>query len=236
MNPRIPVRASCVALLLACGPGFAPAAIIYDTFGPDPYTPGINSHYVAWGYSSFSGVGFGSSICTPFSFGASAYQLTSITLDIRLAGNEIAPNLEIGIYPDAGGFPSLMPVANTFANPTHAGVQRQAITYSFSGANVLAPDTPYWMVFQPKTYGLTSESYDAAYFISSSSYAPNGRFGARTLPFPDSNEWTPWAFNNNGAPPVFRLEGFAVPEPGAWALLTLGGTALLGHAARRRRK
>ena len=211
------------------------AAIIFDTFGPDPYTPGINSHYLVWEYGSFSGVGGGRSISTPFSFAGSAYQLSSITLDIRLAGNEISPNLEIGIYPDAGGRPALTPVANLLPNPTFVTAQRQALTYSFGGVHVLAPDTPYWMVFQPHTFAVASESYNAAYYISSSTFLPNGGVAVRTLPFPDSSEWTAWTYYNAPSP-VFRLEGLAVPEPGTWTLFALGGGALLWQAARRRGK
>jgi hypothetical protein len=209
--------------------GHTNAAIIYETLGPDPLTPAQDAHVTGWNH-----FGFGSSVAAPFSFTDAAYRLDSITLSVRLAGNEAAPNLEIGIYLDSGGFPSLTPVANIYPNPTFITFQRQLLTYSFAEHEVLAPNTPYWLVLQPRIFGTASEEFDADYSFAMATNLPNGGGAARTLPFPENSPSDGWA-TYNGAPPVFRLDGTAVPEPGTWALLGLGG-ALLWSATRRRRK
>jgi hypothetical protein len=204
------------------------AAVIYETFGPDPFVRGGNAHTVEYVF------GHGRAVSTPFSFGGSYYELSSITLDIGLAGNENSPNLEIGIYGDVNGFPSLTPLASLDANPTSAAGQRQSVSYSFTPGNTLLPNTPYWLVLQPHTIAVPTADYDASYFISTSAAVPSGGFAVRTMSYPTSSEWSSWTFFN-GPPPVFRLEGTAVPEPGTWALLALG-TAAFWCAARRRRK
>ena len=225
---------SFAAVLLTAIAGAIPmhAAVIYDTFGPEPFQPGFNLHSIVWAYSHGSGVGVGNCVAAPFRFSGLPYVPTAITLDIQLNGLESGPNLQIAIHPDSDGSPSLSPVTFLNPSPTLVGLERQTLTYSFNGSSVLNPDTDYWLVLQPHTYAVATESFNANYYFSTTSYLPNSGFATRFLPYPDSSAWSPWV-SYGGPSPAFRLEGTAVPEPAAWTLLALGGAGL--RALRRRR-
>jgi len=78
-------------LLVTCARGDT----IYSTLGPQPYSSNGFSYTVGWEYSVPAAAGGGIGIAAPFSFGSSAYQLDSVTLDIGLAITEHSPNLQI---------------------------------------------------------------------------------------------------------------------------------------------
>jgi hypothetical protein len=219
----------CWIALLLCVARSGLADILYSTYGPDPYTPHSSVHTVRWNYTVFpdgGGTGIARAIATPFSFTGRSYELQSITLDIGEYG-ENTSNLQLGICYDAGGQPSSDPFISITPNPTFAGDERQSITYSFSSGSFLQPDTPYWLVLEPNTYGVSTDAYNAGYAVSSSRVQPYAGFSVRTLSYNGSGSWSDWTFYA-GPPPVFQLDGIPVPEPSTWALLGLGSALLLG--------
>ena len=220
-----------IGVVAFCTTRAAFGAVLYDTFGPEPYVPGANSHSVVWAYGAGSGVGVGHSVAAPFSFLGLPHVPTSITLNVQLNGLESAPNLQIAIHSDSNGSPSLTPITLLNPSPTLVNVEPQTLTYAFNGASTLNPATAYWLVLQPHTYAVATEAFNANYYFSTTSYLPNSGFATRFLPYPDSSEWSPWV-SYGGPSPAFRLEGTAVPEPAAWTLLALGGAGL--WAMRRR--
>ncbi|HMJ88488.1 MAG TPA: choice-of-anchor R domain-containing protein [Candidatus Acidoferrum sp.] len=186
-----------------------------------------------WLYDSTSELGSAQSIAAPFSFTGTAYELQSITVDIGRNVFENTPNIQIGIFPDDGGHPSLTPIMTYEPNPSLVtSFERQLVSYTFPSQTMLMPNTLYWVAFQPHTVGVASEAYNGEYRLSSSVLPATLAVAARVFENTSSGDWVVFP---NTPQPVFRLDGTGVPEPSTWALLALGTAAFL-CAARRRRK
>jgi len=210
------------------------ADTIYSTLGPQPYMSNSYNYTVGWIYNAPSAVGVGVGIAAPFTFGVSPYQLNAVTLDVGLGLTEQAPNLQIAIYTDDGGHPSLTPITTLEPNPSLVTtfVDRRLITYSWINQTILSPNIAYWLAVQPHSTGGTTEENNALYYLSSSILPQT--FPAARRDF-IGGSWGNWTVYPNSPQPVFSLDGTAVPEPGTWALLALG-TAAFWCATRRRRK
>jgi hypothetical protein len=145
---------------------------------------------------------------------------------------ERAPNLQIALYGDDAGHPSLNPLMFVEPSPTLTTQQRQSLTFLFQNEAVLQPDVLYWLVLQPSTLNVAHDAKDALYSISTSLVTPYPTMAQRDFNS-SAGAWGDWVLYPNTPAPVFRLDGVAVPEPAAWALFGLGG-ALAVWAGRRR--
>jgi len=229
------MRTLALSLSIIIFVGIARATIIYDTFGPDPYAPGVYVATVTWGNNVAAGSAGGTVFASDFTLTGGPYRLDSITLDFKLGDLERSPNLQIALYPDDNGHPSLNPILTLNPNPTFATDQRQIITYSFSNpGSILQSQIRYWLALQPASLNTTDETGNYIYHFSTSTVQPYPTLARRTY---DSSAggWGTWSTFPNTPSIVFRLDGSPVPEPSTWALLTLG-SAFFWCAVRRRRK
>ncbi len=227
-------RLIAIASWLLLFGGVSEADTIYSTLGPQPFGSNDLVYDVGWLYSASSAVGGGIGIAAPFFLSTSTYQLNSVTLDIGLTLTERSPNLQIAIYADDGGHPSLIPITTLEPNPSLVMtlVDRRLTTYLWVGQTILSPSTLYWLAMQPHTVGVTTEDYNGRYVLSSSVLPPTMPVTRREY---FGGTWHDWTVYPNQLQPVFQLDGTAVPEPSTWALLALG-TAAFCCATRRRRK
>ncbi|MBI5386515.1 MAG: PEP-CTERM sorting domain-containing protein [Verrucomicrobia bacterium] len=191
------------------------ADTIYDTFGPDPYVPNIRLYGISWS------LGSGASYATRFVVGGQDYLLNSVTLDIgRIYEN--SPNLGIAILADNNGTPGETVLDWIAPNPTGILTQeRQPHTFSSSLNPILLANTPYWLSVQPAILNHANDANNVEYLISTPWVT-----GLNAIRIFDraTGDWGAWQLSPETLPlpPVYRLDGTVVPEPGVLALAGLG--------------
>jgi hypothetical protein len=215
---------SSLWMFLLCASCYAGAATLFDIYGPEPYTPNIFVATFGWDHHS-DGSSSGRSMAWAFTLPGNTAQLTSVTLEIGRQ-EERSPNLQIGIFADAGGYPALAPFFSLTPSPTGVTtVERQAHTFFFPPGVTVEPNRTYWLGFQPHSFSTTDELGDA-YYLLSTSVLPPSQAAVRTFNS-GRNAWDDWTVYPNTPFPVLRLEGTVVPEPHITVLLLCGGLGLL---------
>jgi hypothetical protein len=162
--------------------------------------------------------------------GLSAWDLTSVTLKLLTAGTPPG-DLSVFLYSNNAGAPGAQLAAFSTNNPV--GTSPTDYTFTPLAAVELQPSTTYWLVTSAAISGGSNENHYEWSYSAENQQAVTGQpgwsigNGFQVLNGPD------WSAGANGFPPLFAVNGEAVPVP-ATALLLGAGLGLIGWTRRRR--
>jgi hypothetical protein len=158
------------------------------------------------------------------------YTLDSIQLGMADAsgnpGNFTVMLYGNGNYPGALDIGSNLGTLDGSLNPVSRGI----FTYTAASNLILTPITEYFIVLTAATV-VAKGAYNWSY-VSTNFYSPSGGWSSRgvfetVLTSSDGLSWSPNL--GSGHYSQFAINATAIPEPGSFCLLGLGGLAFLWH-------
>lgn len=163
------------------------------------------------------------------------YMLDSIQLGMADAsgnpGNFTVMLYGNGNYPGAIDIGSNLGALDGSLNPVSSGI----FTYTTASNLILSPITEYFIVLTAATV-VANGAYNWSY-VSTNFYSPSGGWSSRgvfetVLTSSDGLSWSPNLVSGHYA--QFAINATAIPEPGIFSLLGLGGLAFLWHRRKAR--
>lgn len=192
-------------------PAAVSADILYDNFGPgDTYS---NGGYLIGGTDAQE---FGPS----FAIGGGDFFLDTV---VAAVGHSFGVNqVTLSLYDSSGGLPGNVLETSVLGGLPDFGSGDPPSTFNFSGLTVLENGETYFLIASSVNDGNASLTWN---FNSTDDI---GRASVRQ----NAGAWSAGPF----VMPAFRVNGIAVPEPGALALLSIAAIGHLISERRRRRR